>query len=63
MKGQANMPVLHPAKLSDVERISARLRASTMEERLELLVRAGIFTPDRRLTERYRPLAEVKEQD
>lgn len=63
MKGQAKKPMLHPVKPSDVDLIAARIRASTMEERFALLVQAGIFTPDRRLTDRYRPLTEVKDLD
>ena len=49
---RAQKPVL--AK-SMQERVVDRVREMTPEQRFKLMVSAGIYTADKRLTEKYRP--------
>lgn len=43
---------------SRIERIAERIRKSTLQERVELLIRAGVLTRDGKVAERFRPLVE-----
>jgi len=57
MRAHASQPKPQDQSVDLLERVVARMRRLSPKQRVESLVRAGIFDADGKLTERYRPLS------
>jgi len=62
MYAQAKLPT-ESVPEDFLESLVRRARRMTAEERLQALVRAGVYTPEGKLAERFRRLAEEDPRD